>query len=58
MLIVQKLPWGNTLKVTKAVEKAMHEMQPALHGIDVDTRDLPRRGLHRHRDPQPDAARC
>jgi CzcA family heavy metal efflux pump len=37
MLIVQKLPWGNTLKVTKAVEQAMHEMEPALRGITVDT---------------------
>ena len=38
MLIVQKLPWGNTLKVTDDVERAMHEMEPALKGIKVDTR--------------------
>jgi CzcA family heavy metal efflux pump len=38
MLIVQKLPWGNTLKVTHDVEKAMKEMRPGLQGIKVDTR--------------------
>ena len=37
MLIVEKLPWANTLDVTKGVEAAMKEMQPGLPGIDVDT---------------------
>ena len=37
MLIVEKLPWGNTLEVTKGVEEALHELQPGLSGINVDT---------------------
>jgi CzcA family heavy metal efflux pump len=37
MLIVEKLPWGNTLEVTRGVEKALAEMRPGLAGIDVDT---------------------
>ena len=37
MLIVEKLPWGNTLQVTRGVEQALAEMRPGLAGIDVDT---------------------
>ncbi|MDI1464827.1 efflux RND transporter permease subunit [Catellatospora sp. KI3] len=37
MLIVEKLPWGNTLEVTQGVEEAMKELAPGLTGIDVDT---------------------
>jgi CzcA family heavy metal efflux pump len=37
MLIVEKLPWGNTLDVTKGVEEALHELQPGLSGINFDT---------------------
>jgi CzcA family heavy metal efflux pump len=37
MLIVEKLPWGNTLEVTRGVEKALADMRPGLVGIDVDT---------------------
>jgi len=37
MLIVEKLPWANTLDVTNGVEAAFKEMQPGLKGIDVDT---------------------
>lgn len=37
MLIVEKLPWGNTLEVTRGVEEALQQMAPALSGIDVDT---------------------
>ncbi|HYI33718.1 MAG TPA: efflux RND transporter permease subunit [Glaciibacter sp.] len=37
MLIVEKLPWGNTLEVTRGVEKAMEEIAPALEGVDIDT---------------------
>jgi CzcA family heavy metal efflux pump len=36
MLIVEKLPWANTLDVTRGVEQALHELQPGLTGIDVD----------------------
>jgi CzcA family heavy metal efflux pump len=38
MLVVQKLPWGNTLQVTRGVEKALDEMRPGLRGIEIDSR--------------------
>ncbi|BAS09112.1 protein HelA [Arthrobacter sp. Hiyo4] len=37
MLIVEKLPWGNTLEVTRGVEEAMKQLEPGLTGIAVDT---------------------
>lgn len=37
MLIVEKLPWANTLDVTYGVEAAIDEMRPGLAGIDIDT---------------------
>ncbi|MBI5031565.1 MAG: efflux RND transporter permease subunit [Chloroflexi bacterium] len=37
MMVVQKLPWANTLDVTRGVEQAMNEMRPGLQGIDIDT---------------------
>lgn len=37
MLIVEKLPWANTLDVTRGVEAAIEEMKPGLKGIDIDT---------------------
>jgi CzcA family heavy metal efflux pump len=37
MLIVEKLPWGNTLDITIGVEAAMKEIQPGLDGLVVDT---------------------
>ena len=37
MLIIEKLPWGNTLEVTKGVEEAFREMAPGLGDIKVDT---------------------
>ena len=37
MLIVEKLPWGNTVEVTRGVEEALTAMQPGLPGIRVDT---------------------
>ncbi|HKS01900.1 MAG TPA: efflux RND transporter permease subunit [Arthrobacter sp.] len=37
MLIVEKLPWGNTLEVTRGVEEALHQLQPGLSGINFDT---------------------
>ncbi len=36
MLIVEKLPWANTLDVTRGVEQALHEMKPGLPGLVVD----------------------
>ena len=37
MMIVEKLPWANTLDVTRGVEKAIDEMRPGLPGIKIDT---------------------
>jgi CzcA family heavy metal efflux pump len=37
MLIVEKLPWANTLEVTRGVEEAINEMRPGLKGIEIDT---------------------
>ena len=37
MMIVEKLPWGNTLEVTKGVEAAIDEMRPGLPGMNIDT---------------------
>ena len=37
MLIVEKLPWGNTLEVTKGVEEVLKQIEPGLSGIKVDT---------------------
>jgi CzcA family heavy metal efflux pump len=37
MLIVEKLPWGNTLDVTRGVEEALDELRPGLRGIEIDS---------------------
>ena len=37
MLIVEKLPWANTMDVTKGVEDALAELEPGLRGIEVDS---------------------
>lgn len=37
MLVVQKLPWANTLDVTRGVEAAIDEMRPGLPGYEIDT---------------------
>jgi Cu/Ag efflux pump CusA len=36
MLIVEKLPWANTMDVTRGVEQALEELRPGLPGIAVD----------------------
>ena len=36
MLIVEKLPWANTLEVTSGVDEALAELQPGLSGIVID----------------------
>src|SRR6266487_3197534 len=38
MLIVEKLPWANTLQLTAGVERAINELQPGLPGITFDTK--------------------
>jgi CzcA family heavy metal efflux pump len=36
MLIVEKLPWGNTLDVTRGVETALDQLGPGLPGLEID----------------------
>jgi CzcA family heavy metal efflux pump len=36
MLIVEKLPWANTVDVTRGVDEALAALQPALPGVKVD----------------------
>lgn len=37
LLIVEKQPWGNTLDVSREVERVMKALQPALPGVEIDT---------------------
>jgi CzcA family heavy metal efflux pump len=37
LLIVEKLPWGNTLDVTRDVEEALMRMSPSLGDLELDT---------------------
>jgi len=37
MMIVEKLPWANTLDVTRRVEEALDELRPGLPGIEIDS---------------------
>ena len=37
LLVVEKLPWGNTLNVTQGVQAALNDLQPGLPGISFDT---------------------
>jgi len=37
MLIVEKLPWANTMDVTQGIEAALAEMEPGLQGIEIDS---------------------
>ena len=36
LLIVEKQPTGNTLEVTRNVEKALEALKPGLKGVDID----------------------
>jgi CzcA family heavy metal efflux pump len=38
MLIVEKLPWANTLEVTRGIEAALAELQPGLPGVEIDSK--------------------
>jgi len=37
LLVLEKLPWGNTLQITKGVEEAIKALEPGLPGITFDT---------------------
>ena len=36
MMIVEKLPWANTLEVTRGVEEALEQLAPGLPNIEID----------------------
>src|SRR5207253_1949067 len=38
MLIVEKLPWANTLDVTKGVENALATLKPGLGDLEIDSK--------------------
>ncbi len=38
MLIVEKLPWANTLEVTRGIDAALAELAPGLPGIEIDAK--------------------
>lgn len=37
LLIVEKYPWGNTVDVTRGVEKALEELRPGLPELEIDS---------------------
>jgi CzcA family heavy metal efflux pump len=37
LLVVEKLPWGNTLKVTQGVDAVINSFRPGLPGVHFDT---------------------
>ena len=37
MMIVEKLPWANTLDVTRGIEAVLASMRPGLPGIEIDS---------------------
>ena len=37
LLVIEKLPWANTLELTQGVDEAIQEMQPGMPGIVFDT---------------------
>ncbi len=37
MMIVEKLPWANTLDVTRGIEEALAQIKPGLPGIEIDS---------------------
>jgi CzcA family heavy metal efflux pump len=37
LLVLEKLPWGNTLAITRGVQQAIEELQPGLPGIQFTT---------------------
>ena len=38
LLVVEKLPWANSLQMTAGVEEAIRQLQPGLPGITFDTK--------------------
>ena len=38
LLVVEKLPWANTIDLTRGVEEAIRSLQPGLPGVQFDTK--------------------
>ncbi len=38
LLVVEKLPWANSLQMTAGIERAIKELQPGMPGIKFDTK--------------------
>src|SRR5262249_57167609 len=38
LLVVEKLPWANSLQMTAGVERAIQDLQPGLPGVKFDTK--------------------
>jgi CzcA family heavy metal efflux pump len=38
LLVVEKLPWANSIQMTAGVEQAIRDLQPGLPGVDFDTK--------------------
>ena len=55
LLVVEKSPGANTLKVTNGIDNAIDELQPGLPGVADRHQDLPAGRLHRAGDRQPQA---
>ena len=53
MLVVEKLPWGNTVEVTKGIEKAIDDMRPGLPGHHDRHHHLPAGHVRRAGDRPP-----
>jgi CzcA family heavy metal efflux pump len=47
LLVVEKLPWANSLQMTAGVEQAIKELQPGLPGITFDTKVFQQAGFVR-----------
>jgi CzcA family heavy metal efflux pump len=37
LLVVEKLPWANTVQMTRGIEDAIHTLEPGLPGVHFDT---------------------
>src|SRR5437763_6614066 len=37
LLVGEKFPWGNTLEVTRGIDKALDELRPGLPGVQIDS---------------------
>ncbi|MGZ4479974.1 MAG: efflux RND transporter permease subunit [Nocardioidaceae bacterium] len=37
LLVVEKLPWANTVQMTRGVQDAIHSLEPGLPGVHFDT---------------------